>query len=191
MAEPQGEHVVATYRFKIGGKTLSLDFSHAFALGDALFEAGRLETARSVFHVLAKITDRGPRARIMLAQCEAGLRHFDACSEILTAAFKGEDKPIAEELHTAFVFHKLGLRDDAIRAVSKLAMKFESTPTLCLVLGDLFAEAGNLKKARACWKLAIKRDLLRGGVELAARRRLKSQRGTRSANQGPPDKKKT
>lgn len=51
----------------------------------------------------------------MLAQCEAGLRHFDACSEILTAAFEGEDKPIAEELHTAFVFHKLGLRDDAIR----------------------------------------------------------------------------
>jgi hypothetical protein len=186
-----GEHSknVQAYTFEIGGKTLSLDFPHAFALGDALFEAGKLEAAKRVFGTLVEVTDRGPRVKIMLAQCEAGLKQFDACAEILATAFNGEDMPIAEELHTAFVFHKLGLRDDAIHALSKLAVKFESIPTLCLVLGDLFAEAGNIEKAKACWNLAIKRDLLRGGVAMSARRRLKTRDGVKVNRSGQSGKK--
>lgn len=50
-----------TYSFEFGKKHLTLDFPHAFALGDALFEAGRLEPARSVFEILAKVSNRGPR----------------------------------------------------------------------------------------------------------------------------------
>ncbi len=162
------------YSFRLGDQKLSLNYARAFALGDSLFSAGRLKEAAVVFKVLSRRSDRGPRAKIMLAQCEAGLKHFEACSEILEATFEGENQPIAEELHTAFVFHKLGFRDDAIRALSSMALKFESLPTLCLVLGDLFAEHGNRKKAAACWRLAIKRDLLQGGVAISARRRLKS-----------------
>ena len=191
MNKPQVDQDSTTYSFEIGEKKFTLDFPHAFALGDALYEAGRLEAARLVFETLTKATDRGPRAKIRLAQCEAALKHFVACSEILEAAFIGEDKPIVEDLQTAFVFHKLGFRDDAIRALTKLAIKFESIPTLCLVLGDLFAEEGNHKKARTCWNLAIKRDLLQGGVALSARRRLKAQSQTKSSkNSGQTAKRK-
>ncbi|HTQ40399.1 MAG TPA: hypothetical protein VMJ32_15345 [Pirellulales bacterium] len=175
MSDLQPNQSTQCYTFEVRDKKLTLDFPRAFALGDALFEAGRLHEARHIFETLAKTTDRGPRAKIMLAQCEASLEHFAACSEILEAAFSGESKPVAEELHTAFVFHKVGFRDDAIRATSKLAIKFEGVPTLCLVLGDLFAENGNLEKAKKCWKLAVKRDLLRGGVAISANRRLKAK----------------
>ena len=171
------------YTFKLGGRKLSLSYARAFALGDSLFGFARLKEAAVVFKALSRRSDRGPRAKIMLAQCEAGLKHFEACSEILEAAFEGESKPIAEELHSAFVFQKLGFRDDAIRALGNLSVKFEGLPTLCLVLGDLFAEKGNHKKATTCWRLAIKRDLLRGGVAMSARRRLKAiVKGTSNDN---------
>lgn len=162
-----------TYTITVNDKRLKLDFAHAFALADALLEGDQLHAAKSIFAVLAKVKGRGPRAKLMLAQCEAALRHFQACSEILDTTFADEDKPIAQELQNAFVFHKLGFRDDAIRSLHKLASKYDSLPTLCLILGDMFKEQHKYEKAKACWKLAMKRDLLKGGVAIAAERRLK------------------
>ncbi len=103
MTKPQADQNPKTYTFEFGNKKLTLDFPRAFAIGDALFEAGQLAAAKSVFEVLSKVSERGPRAKIMLAQCEAALQHFAACSEILDTTFTGEDKPIAEELQTTFV----------------------------------------------------------------------------------------
>ncbi|HSS97729.1 MAG TPA: hypothetical protein VLK33_11900 [Terriglobales bacterium] len=165
-----------TYTITVNDKKLKLDFAQAFALADALLEADQPQQAKSIFAALAKVKDRGPRAKLMLAQCEATLRHFQACSEILDATFSDEDgppEPIAQELQNAFVFNKLGFRDDAIRSMHKLASKFENLPTLCLMLGDMFKEQRKFDKAKACWKLAKKRDLLKGGVAIAADRRLK------------------
>ncbi len=174
MTESHSNSIPATYTFDVSGKKLKLDFSHAFALGDVLLAGNHLTAAKSVFESLAKVNDRGPRARIMLARCQAGLNNFTACSATLEAAFDGEKEPIAEDLHSALVFLKLGFRDDAIRALGKLAMRFESLPTICLLLGDLFVKQGDTEKATTCWKMALKRDRLRGGVALAARRRLKA-----------------
>ena len=174
MSEPQPNLTSAKYKFDVSGKSLTLDFPHAFALGDMLLQAGQLEAARSVFEALSAVNDRGPRARIMLARCQAGLSNFTGCSATLQAAFEGEKEPIAENLHSAFVFIALGLRDDAIQGLGTLAMRFENYPTICLLLGDLFAKQGDRKKARDCWNLAIRRDQLRGGVALSASRRLKA-----------------
>ena len=174
MTESHSKLIPATYTFEVNGRKLTLDFPHAFALGDVLLAGNHLAAAKSVFESLAKVADRGPRARIMLARCQAGLNNFTACSATLEAAFDGEKEPIAEDLHSALVFLKLGFRDDAIRALGKIAMRFKSLPTICLLLGDLFVKQGDNEKAIACWKMAFKRDRLRGGVALAAGRRLKS-----------------
>jgi len=169
-----------SYSFDVGGRKVALDFPHAFALGDVLLERGELEAAKSVFELLAAVGDRGPRAKIMLARCQSSLGNFTDCSATLEAAFGDDKETIAEPLHSALVYQKLGFRNDAIRTFGDLARRFESLPTICLLLGDLFAKQGDRAKAVACWKMADKRDRLRGGVALAAGRRLKA--ATKNAN---------
>jgi tetratricopeptide (TPR) repeat protein len=156
-----------------GDKQKELSYEQAFSLGYSLLKAGRYEQAQGIFTVLTHVRGHGPRAKIMLARCKAEFDGFKACAEILHAAFEGEDGPVAEEFQAAFVFHAMGLREDAIREIVKVVNEHPDLPTACLFLGDLFREAGKLDKAAQCWKLAIKRDRRGGGVAVAARKALK------------------
>jgi hypothetical protein len=165
-------HKRPTFSFTIGGKSLLLDYPHAFALGDQLLQSGHVTTAKAIFETLVKTPHRGPRAKIMLALCQARLKEFAACSTTLTAAFEDDKQSISENLHSALVFQKLGFRSDAIDTLSRLVTRFAGLPTVCLLLGDLFALQGDGNKASACWTMALKRDHLQGGIALAARRRL-------------------
>jgi len=165
--------------FKIGGKSLKLDYPHSFALGDQLLHSGHLSSAKTIFETLGRVSNRGPRAKIMLAFCHARSNEFAACSATLTTAFEGDKESISENLHSALVFQTLGFRSDAIDTLRGLASRLAGLPTICLLLGDFFALQGDPDKASDCWKMAIKRDAFRGGVALAANRRLRSARGER------------
>ena len=180
MDKLQNNHKHPTFSFTIGGKSLMLDYPHAFALGDQLLQSGHVTTARAIFESLGKTPNRGPRAQIMLALCQARLNEFAACSTTLAAAFDHDKDSISDNLHSALVFQKLGFRSDAIDTLGQLVTRFAGLPTVCLLLGDLFAVQGDRDKASDCWTMALKRDRLRGGVALAASRRLKSIRGQQS-----------
>jgi hypothetical protein len=160
---------------QIGGKSRSFTYEETFALGCRLLETQEIESAAQVFEQLKRFTDRGPRACIMQAFCEAAALHFENCSKPLVGAFAGEkqDQDIVGELHNAFISYHVGIRGDALKAMVELVNKHHELPTLCLLLGNMYKASGNLEVARKCWELAIKRDWPTGGVALVAAQHLK------------------
>jgi hypothetical protein len=133
-----------------------------------------MESAARLFEQLERFSDRGPRAFIMQAYCEAAALHFDRCSKPLVAAFNDEKQKLVLELHNAFISYHIGIRSDAIHSMVELVNKHHDLPSLCLLLGNMYKASGNLQLARKCWELALKRDWPTGGVALAARRHLES-----------------
>lgn len=143
---------------KYRNKQAELTFPQAFSLGHSFFQENRFRGARDVFAALARAPGPGPRAKIMFARCVAEIDSFEACREILNVIVEGEEAPIAEDLQGAFVFHVMGMRDDAIREFLKMVKQYPDYPTALLHLGDLYLEKGIAAKAVYCWKLAVKRD---------------------------------
>jgi lipopolysaccharide biosynthesis regulator YciM len=168
----------ARYIFVLHGKEHSLTFQEAFLYGHTLMAGSHFDTAATIFTRLAKVSGRGPRAKVMLSACAAGLDKYSICQDILKVAFEGEDQAVIELLQAAFVYHKLGMQADAIREMTKVVQQFANVPTACLLLGDMFAEQGAEKKAAYCWQLAIKRDRKGGAVGLTARKQLESMQGS-------------
>jgi hypothetical protein len=164
----------AEIEITFGGEVHRLRYEKAFALGCRLVKQGQVEDASKLFERLEHFADRGPRAFIMQAFCEAAALHFDNCSRPLAAAFEGDDQQIAVELQNAFVSYHVGIRDDALKAMAKLVNKYQELPTLCLLLGDMLEAAGKLPMAQKCWSLAVHRDWAGGGVAAAAMLRLHS-----------------
>jgi hypothetical protein len=153
----------------INGELHTLPYEKAFALGCSLLEKGLPEQASRVFEKLEPFSDRGPRAFIMRAFCEAAAKHFAQCSAALSQAFEGESQEVAETLHSVFVYYHLACRKEAMH---DLANKHHELPTLCLLLGDMLAAAGNSSLARKCWKLALRRDRPDGAVAAVSKQRL-------------------
>ena len=156
--------------FNIAGQKHRLSYEKAFTYGHALLKGGHYEPAAALFRKLAEVNGRGPRAKLMLAQCEAGQQNYDACKDILKAIFDNEEEPAIEELQTAFVYHRLGMQNDAIREMAKVVRRHTNLPTACLSLGDMLCAGGYIKEADDLWKLAIKRDRRGGGVAKAAKK---------------------
>jgi hypothetical protein len=102
-----------------GNQKHRLSYEKAFALGCTLLEKGHIADAAALFERLEEFTDRGPRAFIMQAFCEAAALHFENCSKPLVAAFHGENQEIAGALHNAFVSYHVGIRQDALDAMIK------------------------------------------------------------------------
>jgi thioredoxin-like negative regulator of GroEL len=131
---------------------------------------GHFNSAAQILEMLTKVKGRGPRARLMLAQCKASQENERACKEILDQVFEGEDDPVVEELQAAFVYRRVGMKAEAIREMAKVVKRHPDLPTACLFLGDLFLAAGRPDKADVCWSIAIKRDRRGGAVATAARK---------------------
>ncbi len=161
------------FTFRFHEKTYSFDFPNAFLFGDSLARAGNIHAARFVFAALAKVGGRGPRAKIMLARCEANLHNYSECASIVGTAF--DTTVPADDLHTALVYQSIGFRTDAIAALSKLATQLKDAPTISLLLGDEFAKCGDHANARRAWSNALHHDDAKGGVALAAAQRLKAR----------------
>lgn len=160
-----------TYLFRLD-KEYRLTYQQAFSSGHTLMNGGHFATAAKIFSRLVKIPGRGPRAKIMLSRCAVGLDKYAVCQEILKVAFEDEDQSIIEELQGAFVYHRMGMHDDAIREMTNVVQEYKNLPTACLLLGDMLAAQGRAKKAAYCWELAIQRDRPKGAVAQAARKQL-------------------
>lgn len=156
----------------INGQAYRLTYDKAFALGCAILKQGHAEQASKVFERLEAFTDRGPRAAILWAFCEAAAKQFAKCSAILSQALDGESPEVAETLHDVFVYYHVASRQEAIRNLADLVNQHHELPTLCLLLGDMLAAADNPSLACKCWKLAVRRDRADGAVAAVAKQRL-------------------
>jgi hypothetical protein len=165
-----------TIPIRWAGKHRNVSYEQAFVLACTLLERGEMESAARLFERLETYTDRGPRAAVMHAFCEAAALHFDSCSKPLISAFDTK-KSIAGDLHNAFVSYHVGIRQDALSAMAELVNQHRDLPTLCLLLGNMFQAGGEIAMARKCWSMAIKRDYPNGAVALAADRKLRSTEG--------------
>jgi hypothetical protein len=176
----------AEIELTINGEPHRLSYERAFALGCTLLNKGQTEHASKVFERLEAFTDRGPRAFIMRAFCEASAGHFDRCSAALCQAFPGDSLEVAETLHSVFVFYHVASRKEAIRDLIELVNRHRELPTLCLLLGDMLAAAENALLARKCWKQAVRRDRAEGAVAAVAKKRL-TQADMTGGAESPPD----
>lgn len=171
-------------------KKVELTYPQVFSLGHSFFQGNHFHEARDVFSALARIRGRGPRAKIMLARCIAEIDSFEACKELLDTIFEGEEAPVAEDLQGAFVFHVMGMRDEAIRELVKVVKDYPDYPTALLYLGDLYLEKDKHAKAAYCWKLAVKRDRRGGAIATTARKQL-AQLSTRMKKAKSSKRKRT
>jgi hypothetical protein len=165
---------------RIGGTTRVATYEQVFELAFALIDRKEFASAAQLFEQLEQFHDRGPRAYIMHAYCEAASLQFDRCSKPLAAAFDGEKQLLASELHNAFISYHVGIRQDAINALVRLVNGDRDLPTLCLLLGDMFRATGHSKLARKCWSLAIQRDWPNGAVAIVAQRHLQANQRTQT-----------
>jgi hypothetical protein len=172
--EPVAAQDRAEIEFRLGERDYRLVYEQAFMFAYALLEQGKIEVAARIFERLESFQGRGPRAFIMQAFCEAAALHFDECSKPLVKVFDGENKPLAADLHNAFISYHVGIRDEALNAMIDLVNKHRELPTLCLLLGDMLRSTGQLKMARTCWQLAIQRDGPNGAVAAVASRHLQA-----------------
>lgn len=181
----------ATLEVRFAKKVQKISYEQAFVLACSLIEQNQLEAATALFARLEKFTDRGPRAFIMQAFCEASALHFANCSKPLVDAFNGDRQSIAADLHNAFVSYHVGIRLEAIAAMADLVNKHHDLPTLCLLLGDMFGKVGNAEQAKKCWSLAVRRDWPNGAVALVAAQRLQrlATRASAAGDQKSPNGK--
>lgn len=167
--DTQVEHPVPVeIELTIDGKKHRLAYEQAFALASQILQKGDAANAARLFERLEEFSDRGPRAFIMQAFCEAAAMHFDRVSKPLTDAFASENKTIATALHNAFISYHVGIRQDGIDAMVELVNEHRDLPTLCLLLGDMLHSAGETPMARKCWTLAVQRDRPGGAVASVA-----------------------
>jgi Flp pilus assembly protein TadD len=163
----------AQIEIRIGKKVQRVAYAQAFMLACSLLDDGQVEDAIRLFERLAEFTDHGPRALIMLAFCHAAALHFEQCSRPLAELFNGDKKHVAADLHNAFVSYHVGIRQDALNIMVELVNKHPDLPTLCLLLGNMFAAAGESGMAKKCWSLAVHRDRNDGAVAAVATKHLK------------------
>lgn len=164
----------ASIEIIVHSKKRRLTYESAFALGCSLIKKGQVADAARLFERLEEFTDRGPRAFIMQAFCEAARLNMAECSRPLKQAFHGEEQAIATALHNAFVSYHVGIRDEALKSMIGLVNEYRDLPTLCLLLGDMLQATGQLPMARKCWSLAVHRDRPGGAVAAVALRQLKA-----------------
>lgn len=161
------------YRVNCGGRQITMSYQDVFRAGYRLLLAGNYAEAIRVFGLLSDATDRGPRARILLAFCQSQLREYTACSQTLNQAFEAESTNLESRLHAAFVYWACGLRMDARNELEQVIEEHPNLPTVSLLLGDLLAQSGNRKAPPRLWQLAAQNDRPDGAVGLIARRELK------------------
>ena len=100
------------------------------------------------------------------------MKDYSACQKTLQAVFSNNNEALAEHFQAAFVYHNLGMDQDATRELIALTNEQPDLPIAWLLLGDHFNDIGRREKADLCWRLAIDRDQRRGVAALAAQLEL-------------------
>jgi hypothetical protein len=155
------------------GDRVRLSYQQVFAVGHKLWLSGRYPEAATVFQQLAAISDRGPRAHILLAHCKAMAGDYSGCSRTLA---EGLDSDVygnaASDLHSAFVMWKCTLYVDVKEELAHVISEHVELPTPCLLLADLLMTSGNRQHPPRLLKQAIQRDRPDGAIAAIARREL-------------------
>jgi len=151
-----------------GKRRYDLSLDQALSYAYWLIKDAQYQAAAAICEPASRFGIHAQRAAIFLAQCAAGRKDYAACSEVLRSAFTGRDEPIAEDLQAAFVYHNLGMHQDAIRGLAALAKDHPELPTLYLLLGDWFSRLGYRDRAALCWKSAVRQDRRDGSAARAA-----------------------
>lgn len=160
------------YHVTRNGRELTMSYQQLFDAGYRLLLKGQYSESSRVFELLSRVSDRGPRAHLLLAFCQAQLRNYTACSQTLAQAFEGNHSNLEAKLHGAFVFWACGLFVDARVEMEAVIEEAPNLPALSLLLGDLLARAGNQIQPPRLWRLAVQNDRRDGAVGLIARREL-------------------
>lgn len=170
-------------KVRLGSTERVLSEDQLFVFGHVLLNGGHGKEALHVFKILSEHRPKDRRVKVMLARAEASVEHFDLCHSILESIFADHDDATIDELHSAFVYHRLGMIHEAVKELAKAIKEHPDMPTACLCLGDEFAAEGIYDKAKRCWELAIQRDSKNGPVAKAAARQLEELRRHPVANE--------
>jgi hypothetical protein len=159
-------------RLRIGERSYLLDPQRAFVFAHNMILKKEYDNAATVLKAVVASKAEHPRPAILLAYCKAALKDYAASHDLLELSFPEDKRPVADRLHDAFAYHGLGVRTETLQELTSLANEYKEMPTVCLILGDIYAEARKLRQAALCWKLAVQRDGKEGVVAQAAREAL-------------------
>lgn len=167
--------VPAPVRFNVRhqGRSMQLNYQQVFAIGYAHWFGKRFSNAARFFESLTTISDRGPRAHIMLAHCKAMFGDYSGCCSTLSRVLTSDDvKEAAIDLHEVFVMWKCGFYLDSKNGLRKVISEHRELPTPCLILAGLITQYGKDVESIPILKLAINRDRPDGAIATIARRKL-------------------
>ena len=170
-----GEPKPVEFEVRHAGRSVRRTYQQVFESGYELWQAKNYAEALKVFESLIVVTDRGPRAHIMLSHCKAMLGDYGGCSSTLTKVLSDESSDkTAMALHDAFVMWKCSFYLDAKKELENIISKHSELPTPCLMLADLLSEAGNDSKSICLLKMAIQRDRPKGAIATIACKKLRA-----------------
>jgi predicted Zn-dependent protease len=154
-----------------GDRTLGL--TEAFGIGDSMIQTRKYAAALRIFGAIARHHPGNLQILVMLARGRAGRGDYHGCDELLQSAFSNVDFRTAVTLQAAFVYEALGLWNNAISALEKVAERHRELPLLRVLLGDYYLRQGTVREAERCWKSTLSGgDGSNGYVEFIANRRL-------------------
>ena len=121
---------------RLRGKTYQLGYQQTILFAFHLLRRRWWQTAARVCEAAARLPGDSRQAAIMLARCQAGLKNYAACNQLLRETLGPEKGSLAEQLHAAFVFCTLGMTAEATRELSSVADKYPELPVIRLILVD-------------------------------------------------------
>ncbi len=157
------------------GQLVQLSYQKLFAIGHKLWVSDEFEAASKVFEKLCEVSDRGPRAHILLAHCQAMCGDYAKCCRTLSLGLPATHFGRAgSDLHVAFVMWKCGLFQDVKAGLKTVIADHPELPTPCLLLADLLTHFGSKEEPVRLLKAAIQRDRPDGAIALIAQEELPS-----------------
>ncbi len=151
------------------GKKQELTYAQLFSVGHRKWHRRKFQIAKAIFEQLATVEDRGPRADIFLAHCNAMLGDFGQCSSILHRALPQElYGNAAGRLHDTFVFWNVGLFVDVKNSMKALAREYKELPSLNLILAQLLHATGARRLSARYLRHAMEHDRKNGAIALSA-----------------------
>jgi predicted negative regulator of RcsB-dependent stress response len=159
-------------QLQVGSKIHHINLKRAYALAHSLLKSKEYEAAIKILEAISFSDHYASRTAIMRARCKVGMKEYQACKTLLQELIPEDKSSVVDRLQAAFVFDAVGMRWDAAQELVDVVNERKDLPSLCLLMGDLFASLGKTRKAVACWQLAMKRDTNGGLVANAAKEEL-------------------
>jgi hypothetical protein len=193
LSNPAGKRPVpVSFSVQRGSRRAELTYQQLFATGHRFWLASRWAEAERVFEHLSTVSDRGPRAHILLAHCKVMLGDYAGCSSLLAAALPTEDYgSAASDLHDTFVLWKVSFFSEVKHGLERVIAEHPELPTPCLILGDLLMRTGNRQQPPRLFQQAIDRDRSDGAIAAIAQVQLPAARkGAFAQRSHPPTRTK-